>query len=129
MKHNLSGPLVMLNVPDVAAAMAWYQNLGFTIERTNRKWEPTSEVNWAFMSYDKVQMMLNARMADEGAHSIVTLYFNVADCDAFYAEIRDKVAVRYEPSDQFYGMRDFEVLDLNGNSLIFGHRIEEQTEL
>ncbi len=116
----------MLNVPDVPAAIAWYENLGFTIERTNQKWEPDSEVNWAFMSYDRVQMMLNARMADEGAHSVVTLYFNVADCDAFHDAIKDKVEVRYAPSDQFYGMRDFEVLDLNGNSLIFGHQIAEE---
>lgn len=114
----------MLNVPDVPEAVAWYENIGFETQRTNQQWEPDDEINWAFISCGNAELMLNARASDAVANSAVTLYFNVEDCDKFFDYLKDRVEVLYEPSSQFYGMRDFEIRDLNGNSLIFGQNLD-----
>lgn len=50
-----------------------------------------------------------------------TIYVFCDDVDSYYAEIRKKGAVlKSEPRDYDYGMRDFMVVDLDGNHLAFG---------
>jgi uncharacterized glyoxalase superfamily protein PhnB len=50
-----------------------------------------------------------------------TAYFICDEVDSYYAEINGKGAlVQGEPQEYFYGMRDFIVLDPDGNHLSFG---------
>ena len=49
-------------------------------------------------------------------------YFWVRDADALFAEFTAKGAdVVCEPEDQEYGMREFQVRDLDGHLLCFAH--------
>jgi uncharacterized glyoxalase superfamily protein PhnB len=49
------------------------------------------------------------------------VYLFVSDVDALYAELKAKGAKTLNaPKDYPYGMRDFDVHDLDGNQLSFG---------
>ena len=49
------------------------------------------------------------------------IYVFVEDADAAYVELRDCGArISKPPEDYAYGMRDFDVTDLDGNSIVFG---------
>ena len=49
------------------------------------------------------------------------VYIFCDDVDSYYAEITAKGAqAKSEPRDYPYGMRDFEVVDVDGNFLAFG---------
>ena len=50
----------------------------------------------------------------------------VEDVDALYAELLTRKAkVVKPPQDYDYGMRDFDVVDLDGNQIFFGMGIEK----
>jgi len=52
-------------------------------------------------------------------HGAVNVF--VTDVDALYQELKSRGAgVLNEPKDYPYGMRDFDVNDLDGNQLCFG---------
>jgi uncharacterized glyoxalase superfamily protein PhnB len=45
--------------------------------------------------------------------------------DALHEEMSEHTGVRYEPTDQFYGQRDFAIDDPDGYMLVFGQAIEQ----
>jgi uncharacterized glyoxalase superfamily protein PhnB len=60
-----------------------------------------------------------ARMTKhQPGHGAVNVF--VTDVDALYEELKSRGARTSEPKDYPYGMRDFEVSDLDGNQLSFG---------
>ena len=49
------------------------------------------------------------------------------DVDALYQELRSRGAqTQNEPKDYAYGMRDFDINDLDGNHLCFGMESKQQ---
>ena len=57
-------------------------------------------------------------------HGAVCIF--VKDVDAVHAEFAGRGAkVVKPPQDYAYGMRDFDVVDLDGNQLVFGMGIDE----
>lgn len=120
---SLALPRVMLNVGDVVETIRWYQSIGFTLATTNQEWEPDSPINWAQVKWDEAEIMLNADDDDGGVMSGFKLFFDTNDVDGLYRQIHSFTKVIYEPLDQFYGRRDFEVEDINGVRLVFGQGI------
>ncbi len=51
-----------------------------------------------------------------------TLYFTVADVDAYFAAIKDKASLCWPLQDMPYGTREFAVTDCNGYLLAFQRR-------
>lgn len=112
-------------VRDVRAAAEYYRDrLGFQFERF---WGegPNFTMVWG----RGVTIMLarsedgepspNARVARE---NVWDAYVWVDDADALYDEFRKKgVRIAREICDQPYNCRDFDVEDLNGYILCFGH--------
>jgi len=47
-------------------------------------------------------------------------YIHVSEVDAYYSELKARGVGVSDLGDRDYGMRDFEVIDLNGNRLAFG---------
>jgi catechol 2,3-dioxygenase-like lactoylglutathione lyase family enzyme len=47
----------MIHVPDVAATVAWYQSLDFTVVDRS---EDDGELNWAMLAYGNAAVMFNA---------------------------------------------------------------------
>jgi len=109
----------VLHVPDVEAAARYYRDvLGFTSDFGDQDyavvWRDNSAIH--FVKSDRIP---------SGVH----LFQWVRDVDACYKEIRERGAeITVEPGDRPCGVRDFNIRDPNGVSIIFGQDIEaEQT--
>lgn len=119
----------VLLVSDVVKAAGYYgDKLGFTSERF---WgDPPT---FTIVRRDGVFIMLNQVDAGdtfrangdyEGRFSV---YVDVTDADALHAEFSEKGAdIVCAPEDQPYMMREFQVRDLDGHLLGFGHDISRK---
>lgn len=116
-------------VDDVAATAAYYRDqLGFSFERI---WgEPPS---FCMVQRAGTVVMLKELPAPGGARpnrvadaegELWDAYFWVEDADALHAEYAAQgVEIVRGLCSQGYGCRDFDVEDLNGYRLCFGHSI------
>lgn len=104
-------------VQDVLKAVAHYRDvLGFKVGFTYG--DPVfyggverDEVTIHFQAADKTQ-----RQSGRGAVNVF-----VTEVDALHDELRSRGAtIVHPPGDRPYGMRDFEIDDLDGNRLTFG---------
>jgi predicted enzyme related to lactoylglutathione lyase len=105
-----------LPLTDVPAGVKHYRDvLGFTVNY--------AQDDIGVMDRDDVRLLLIARTS---AHrGIGSAYFYVRDADALYAEFLEKGAdVQGEPVSQPWGLREFSVLDPEGNRLSFGQTFE-----
>ncbi len=121
---QMRGVAPVLLVRDVVSAHAYYADkLGF---RSPRMWgDPPT---FCIPQRDGLEVMLNQVGATDdfrpNSHfdGRWDAYFWVTDADALHAEFQAKGAdVVCEPEDQVYGMREFQVRDLDGHLLAFGH--------
>lgn len=96
-------------VPDVEAALARYERLGFAIERDE-------DADYGFAARGAVQLHLTPAdpAQPEAAGGVVYLY--VSDADALHAEWTSAgVAGRFlGPHDTAYGLREFVYADPDG---------------
>jgi len=114
---SLVGAATVFVVSDVLRSVAHYRDvLGFQVEFTYG--EPTF---YAGVERGGVLIHLQAagetkRQPGQGAVNVF-----VTDVDALYGELNSRGArTLNEPKDYPYGMRDFDVHDLDGNQLCFG---------
>jgi predicted enzyme related to lactoylglutathione lyase len=105
-----------LPVVDVGAAVAHYRDvLGFYINH--------QQDDLGVMDRDEITVLLIPRT--DLRPGIGSTYVYVEDADALYSELRAKGAnVQGEPVSYPWGLRDFAVLDLDGNRLRFGQPFE-----
>jgi uncharacterized glyoxalase superfamily protein PhnB len=101
---------------DVAAAVAHYRDvLGFRINYQQH--------DLGVMDRDRITVLLIART--ERHTGIGSAYVYIEDADALYAELQAKGAnLQGEPVSYPWGLRDFAVLDLEGNRIVFGQTFE-----
>jgi catechol 2,3-dioxygenase-like lactoylglutathione lyase family enzyme len=103
-----------LPVTDVENALAFYvDRLGFKL---GWKWgDPITHGNVCrdHISLDLISM-------PEGQRGTAMAYIQVSGVDEYFSELKGKNLVLNEPGDRPYGMRDFEVVDPDGNRLAFG---------
>jgi uncharacterized glyoxalase superfamily protein PhnB len=104
-------------VEDVLRSVEHYRDvLGFRVEFTYG--EPTF---YAGVERDNVAIHLQAaretkRQPGQGAINVF-----VTGVDVLYRELKSRGArTMEEPADRPYGMRDFDIVDLDGNQLCFG---------
>jgi catechol 2,3-dioxygenase-like lactoylglutathione lyase family enzyme len=107
----------VLHVPDVQTAVGYYRDvLGFVSDFGDDDyavvWRDNSAIH--FVRSDR---------CPSGVH----LFQWVRDVDACYEEIKARGAkIAAGPGDRPYGVRDFNILDLNGVSIVFGQDIEAE---
>jgi catechol 2,3-dioxygenase-like lactoylglutathione lyase family enzyme len=125
------GLAAVFPVADVGATARWYRDLlGFRFN-TFPDAEP---FEWASMIEGRTEIMLQ-RVPDYEKPDldawrpggVWSAYLFVTGVDALYAAIKDKVKVRRAPCDQPYGMREFEIADLNNYVLVFGEDLTGAT--
>ena len=114
---TLCGSATIFVVRDVPRSVAHYRDvLGFHTEFVYG--EPTF---YAGVERDGVTVHLQAathtkRQPGQGGINVF-----VTDVDALYHELKSRGGQPLnEPRDYPYGMRDFDILDLDGNHLCFG---------
>jgi len=101
---------------DVAAAVAYYRDvLGFRINYQQH--------DLGVMDRDDITVLLIPRT--ELYKGIGSAYVYVEDADVLYAELLGKGAtLKGEPESHPWGLRDFQVVDLEGNRITFGQPFE-----
>jgi uncharacterized glyoxalase superfamily protein PhnB len=115
-----TGSAPVFVVTDLTASVAYFayyrDALGFEVSFVYG--EPTYYV---CLCRDEVGLHLIASRATQRLAGQGALCLFVEDVDAVHVELRDRGAkVMMAPSDYAYGMRAFEVVDLDGNELIIG---------
>lgn len=115
-KRMLTQIMPGLPLDNVAAGVAHYRDvLGFSINYQQH--------DLGVMDRDDVRVLLIART--EKHKGIGSAYVYVEDADALYAELKAKGAnVQGEPVSWPWGLRDFRVLDTEGNEIRFGQPFE-----
>jgi len=105
-----------LPLSDVAAGVAYYRDvLGFRVNYTQH--------DLGVMDRDDVTLLLIART--EKHPGIASCYAYVHDADALQAELVARGAnVQGVPVSRPWGLREFQVLDLEGNQISFGQPFE-----
>ncbi len=109
-------------VRDIAASLKYFQEaLGFEVAFT---WgEPTY---YAGVCRGAVAIHLQAASQTARPPGASSLCVFVGSADAIYEELRGRGArILQEPATYPYGMRDFNVADLDGNVLVFGNPVGE----
>jgi uncharacterized glyoxalase superfamily protein PhnB len=101
---------------DVAAGVSHYRDiLGFSVNYQQR--------DIGVIDRDSVRILLIART--ERHQGIASCYIYVADADGLHRELVSKNAnVQGDPISRPWGLREFSVLDPEGNRLTFGQPIE-----
>ena len=117
---------VMLKVPDIRAAIAFYTSIGFSMAGTDEFHYGEGNINWARLENGAVSLMLSVG-GDDRPKPSQDFFLRVEDADAFYALIKDKVTIRAVLRDQFYGMRDFWFTDPFGYHWGAGHPVEAES--
>ena len=108
----------MIHVPDVRATAEWYTSIGFKLLRQN---EEDGEINWAKLSFENSEVMLNAggKLSAEFRRE-VDLYILVENVDDLCRKLRGRVELVEDLHDTFYGMREFVIRDFNRFWITFG---------
>ena len=110
----------MIHVPDgeVARTIAWYVSIGFEALDTV---EDDDGVNWALLAYGNSRIMITGggrRTTDDRRD--VDLYIHTDDVEELFGQLKDRVEIRVELQDTFYGAREFIVRDPNRYWVTFG---------
>ena len=120
---SLCAAATVFVVRDVLRSVEHYRDvLGFHTEFTYG--EPTF---YAGVERDGVMIHLQAASASKRQPGQGGVNIFVTDVDALYQELTSRGAhTLNEPRDYPYGMRDFDIHDLDGNHLCFGMESKPQ---
>jgi uncharacterized glyoxalase superfamily protein PhnB len=87
---------------------------------------------WAALRKDGVEVMIslpNDYEPFERPALTGSLYFNTADVDELWDQIKDRASVVYPLESFYYGMREFAIRDNNGYILQFGQEITDPAQI
>lgn len=113
----------ILHVPDVAAAVAWYEALGFEVLDLDPR---DAEARWAHLAYGAGRVMFRAAPASGPASA--DLYIRIPAVDALHDALPGAVEVVSGPKDMAYGMRELTLRDPNGFAVTFGETLDRPFE-
>ncbi|UQD75103.1 VOC family protein [Bradyrhizobium japonicum] len=113
----MAGSATVFVVSDITASLAYYRDvLGFEV--TFEYGRPPS---YACLCRDEVGLHLLAAAATKRLPGHGGICIFVTDVDQVYAELSGRGArLLNRPEDRDYSMRDFDVVDADGNQLTFG---------
>lgn len=111
------GSAAVFVVSDMAESLGYYRDvLGFEVT-----FEYSQPVSYACLCRDEValHLIVSSRTRRLPGHGHICVF--VRDVDRLHAELSGRGArLINQPQDRDYGMRDFDVVDVDGNQLTFG---------
>jgi len=113
----MAGSATVFVVSDITASLAYYRDaIGFEVT-----FEYGQPLSYACLCRDEVGLHLLAAAVTKRLPGQGGLCIFVRDVDQIYAELSARGArLLNRPEDRDYGMRDFDVVDADGNQLTFG---------
>ena len=106
-----------LPVADVEKSLSFYVDaLGFELG-----WTWGTPMSHANVCRDSIGFDLIA--VPEGRRGTAMAYVQIDGVDAYHSDLISKSVAVSDLQDRPYGMRDFEVIDSDGNRLVFGEPI------
>ncbi len=119
-----------LMVADVNRTVDFYrETLGFELVLSVPE---SGQLNWAMMRRDEAELMFQSResltddvsaMRDVPIGGSLVLFIRMADLDALYDLIKDRVDIVVDVHTTFYGMKEFAIRDIDGYILIFAEEV------
>ena len=122
MSKQFSHAATVFHVKDPLASAQFYRDkLGFSIT-----FEWGDPVEYVVTNREETVSIHFSRWQGESARQAgVSMYIFVHDVNALYEEFQQKSVDIHNPiGTRDYGMRDFDILDPDGNMLCFGTAIE-----
>jgi catechol 2,3-dioxygenase-like lactoylglutathione lyase family enzyme len=116
------GAAAVFTVRDIAASRDYFRDVhGFDIT-----FEWGTPLYYVCMCRDEVQMHLSSATGGKRQPGQSGLCVFVRDVDAVYEELKARGATIPKPPETWpYGMRDFDVIDLDGNRITYGMGVNE----
>ena len=112
---RLSRLIPMLPVRSLPASVAFYEALGFEVERRRDDW------GWALLRLDECRLMLDQSInAHPDAPRQSVLYLYPDDITAYHLQVRANGLDIPDLDVTFYGMIEFRLEDPDGNRLWIG---------
>ena len=112
----------MLPVKNMPASVAFYEKLGFSVERRQDDW------GWAMLRFDECRLMLDQSInvhPDAPRQSVLYLYpDNIAE---YHQQVRKNGLVVPDLNITFYGLTEFRLSDPDGNRLWIGQEPLKKT--
>lgn len=116
-KARLEAITPRIPVGDIDAALAFYlDKMGFSLG-----WQWGTPRTHANVCRDAISLDLIRVPA--GKQGTAMAYVGVANIDSYYAELKQRGIEASAIGNRDYGMRDFEVIDPDGNRLAFGEPV------
>jgi catechol 2,3-dioxygenase-like lactoylglutathione lyase family enzyme len=95
----------MIHVPDVAATVEWYRDIGFTVVETHG--HEGEGLSFAVVAFGESQVMFSEGGGTSTQYRReVDLYVYADDVDDIYESLRGRVEVVERLHDTFYGIRE-----------------------
>lgn len=110
----------MQPVRSVAAAVGFYEKLGFTVEQRNDGW------GWAMLRCGECRIMLDESINAPEGRRIGVLYLYPEDLVDFHRRAIDNGLTVPPLATTFYGMTEFRLEDPDGNRLWIGQATERE---
>lgn len=105
----------MLPVRSVPASIAFYEKLGFRVERKNEDW------GWAMLCLGECRLMVDQSInIHPGAPRQSVLYLYPDNIAEYHEEVRGNGLAIPDLDVTFYGMTEFRIDDPDGNRLWIG---------
>lgn len=117
----------MIHVPDVRVTVDWYVDIGFKIVDTYD--DGGDGLSFAILKLGNSEVMFNqGGQSSTQRRREVDLYIYTEILDELFDRLKDRVEVVEPPHDQFYGMREFIIRDINGFWITFAQFSVESKE-
>lgn len=105
----------MLPVKSMPASVAFYERLGFSVERRNDEW------GWALLRFDDCRLMVDQSInAHPAAPRQSVLYLYPDNVEEYHRRVRGMGVAAPGLQTTFYGMVEFRIDDPDGNQLWIG---------
>ncbi len=108
-----------IGVPDIEAAVTWYEHLGFRCTGSNRFWEPDSPLTWAQLEWEGAAFMLFPSLKEKDEVRDAGLFFKVSSMIGLLEKLQQTARIIEVNEAATYGKLEIVFEDLNGYRITF----------